>query len=474
MKYIGIGKCTKYNIYILTAFLSELLINSLFGLNSSNYNKPVRIFPFRGKIKSHKLLDKFIHFSGFFFGGLFLYIFEKCNISKMKNDVSIEEYEKMKEKFLDIKGQSTIIELIIVGILFSLFILFSYLIDLNDLTFWPIEILYIAIISYWIFKNKIHIHKKVAIGIMFLVTIIDFIENFFPSTKHKNLENELTDKNIYEKAIIKYGAYSIPLYYLANELIHIQRDYCWTKSKYLMDIKSLSPYKIMLSTSIFGFIFVIILSLIFTYVPCKTFNNINKKENNYYYNNTNEPVKLYLEYCSLNDYDENTKTLYLFYDSLKLISREYSNTDKNNMIEIFVIIPLLFIFYMINEISRLMLIRYIDPTIILIYRNFYYFLLTIMKIIVNKADEQYFTITSFILNEIEDLTSIISGLIYTELLELKFCGLDYELKKNIDRRGIEDIEIGHNLKDNESEESDIDTFKDGKMKELQEISALDK
>ena len=30
-------------------------------------------------------------------------------------------------------------------------------------------------------------------------------------------------------------------------------------------------------------------------------------------------------------------------------------------------------------------------------------------------------------------------MIYIEILELRFCRLDYELKKNISRRGIEDI-----------------------------------
>ena len=213
MKYIGIGGCTKYNIFILFAFLSELLMRSLFGLNSPNPNKPASIFPFKAKIRSHKLLEDFIQFSAIFFGGLFLYILERRNESKMKNEVTIEDYEKIKEYLFENKGKLVKFELILIGILFSLFIIFITAIDLNQLTFWPIEILYIAIISYWIFKNKIYTHKKIAIGIMIVVTIIDFIENFFPTTKHENLENELTDKNIYQKAIIKYGAYSIPLYY---------------------------------------------------------------------------------------------------------------------------------------------------------------------------------------------------------------------------------------------------------------------
>ena len=222
-----------------------------------------------------------------------------------------------------------------------------------------------------------------------------------------------------------------------------------------MDIKSLSPYKIFFAISSFGFIFVIILFSIFSFIPCKTFNNINKKGNNFFYNNTTELLKLYKEYCSLIDYNENTKTLYLFYDNIKLISKEYSNIDKDNMLEIFLLIPLLFIFYTINEVSCLMLIKYIDPTIILIYRYFYYFLLRIITYIINEGDEKYITITIFILYELEQLAGFISGLIYLEAIELKFCGLDYELKENIDRRSTEDIIDGLDLTDNESEGKDI-------------------
>ena len=35
----------------------------------------------------------------------------------------------------------------------------------------------------------------------------------------------------------------------------------------------------------------------------------------------------------------------------------------------------------------------------------------------------------FFILELEELISIISNMIYIELLELKFCKLDYELKK---------------------------------------------
>ena len=474
MKYIGIGNCNKYNIYLLIGFLCLLLKNCLLGLNSANKEKPARIFPFKAKIKDHKLLDNFIQFSSIIFGGVILYFFQRRNHLKKNDEVSIQNYEKIKEILNDNKYGSILFNLILIGILFPLAIIFEDFTNLahSNISFWSLEIFNIGIISYLIFKNEIYRHKKLAIYIMFFVTIIIFIDFFIPSTKHENSENknELTDKNAFEIAIIKYGFYSIPLLLIANELRHIQRDYCWLNMKYLMDIKSLPPYKIFLVIGSIGIVFIIILFSIFTFVPCKTFNGVDKNGNNYFYNNTGEPLKLYLEYCSLKNYDENTKELYLYYDSLKLISREYSNTDKDNMLEIFLLIPSLFLVYSISNISNLIIIRYFDPNNILIYRYFYYFVKNIILIILNEGDEQYMRHDKFIIKELENFAGIICGLVYIEMLELKFCKLDYELKKNIDRRGTEDIIGGFNFNDNESEGNEIDFHENKILDDIDNIN----
>ena len=126
------------------------------------------------------------------------------------------------------------------------------------------------------------------------------------------------------------------------------------------------------------------------------------------------------------------------------------------MLEIFLIIPLLFIINLINEVSRLIIVQYLDPNNILIYKNFLYFFERIIQIIINKGDEQYLTYTQFFLTEIEELLSIVSNMIYIEVLELKFCGLDYELKKNIAQRSnIENLEGFNSVKKLEEDEIEM-------------------
>ena len=442
----SIGKLNKYYIYIIISFFCEFFLGLIFGLNNDNKDYPIRLFSFKPKLRKHNLLENFLRIAAIFFGGIILYIYERKNevIKKdivLNDDILEDDTLNEFEKDLNDKNKKTVIlNLLIIGVLFSLYIILKDFINTMHtyVGFWSWEILYICIISRLIFKIKISKHKKLAMFVMIGITAFEIIEYCFPKTKHENPSNELTDKSVFDKIKIKFGTYIIPILFLVNELKHVQRDYCWIRSKYLMDIRLYSPSKIFLAIGTCGFIFIIIFFSICTYVPCNSFNNINKINNTYINISDSNPLKLYLEYCEVVDYDENTKTLKLFYDSIKVISNEYSNTDKENMLEIFLVIPLYFIFNLINEVSRLLLVRYTDSNNILIYKNLFYFINRIVVIIVNKGDQKYLTYPQFFLLQFEEVVSILSNLIYIEVLELRFCKLDYELKKNIEIRSQND------------------------------------
>ena len=457
MSYISLGKFSKYNIYILIALFFDFMASYVFGLNTANKERPAIMFSFALKIKRHTLLKNFIRIASIFFAGLILYFFERKNLKNKKGHLSIEALEKWKSDNQKKNDKSNLLNVILVGILFPLFIIIKGFVDSAGayVGFWAFEIMYICVISHFVMKIKILKHRRLAIYIMLGLSVVTFIEFFFPSTKHKKTENmnEIVDRNVFDIIKDKYGTYAIPLLFLANEVIHVQRDYCWVKGKYLMDTKSFSPSKLFMIIGSFGFILIIISFSIFTYVPCKTFNNIEKIGDLYINLDINKALELNKEYCSLKDYDENTKTLYLIYDSIKLISQEYSNTDKENLLEIFLAIPLYFIFNVMIEISCLMMVRYLDPNNILIYKNLYFLIKRIIAIILNEADEQYLTHLNFFILQLEEIISIISHMIYIEVLELKFCKLDYELKKNIILRGLEDVDA-ININERQSLEMD--------------------
>ena len=156
MSYIAIGNFTKYNLYILVSLICNFMIDLLFGLNSSNKDKPVQFFSFRAKIKNHNLLYNFINFASIFFGGVISYFLERKNQKTIKNQLTIETYEKMKNDLLKTKDESNLLNLILIGIFFPLTVIIHDFINSqnNNVGFWALEILYICIFSYFIFNAK--------------------------------------------------------------------------------------------------------------------------------------------------------------------------------------------------------------------------------------------------------------------------------------------------------------------------------
>jgi len=83
----------------------------------------------------------------------------------------------------------------------------------------------------------------------------------------------------------------------------------------------------------------------------------------------------------------------------------------------------------------------------LLYNNIYK--------IINKIIDRT-QITQFIFIIISELFALIGILIYLELIELKFCKLDKNIKKNISKRAIEDVEAVTELDESFTRDSLLD------------------
>ena len=51
------------------------------------------------------------------------------------------------------------------------------------------------------------------------------------------------------------------------------------------------------------------------------------------------------------------------------------------------------------------------------------------------------TLTQFILLELAEILAIIGYAVYLEIIELRFCGLDKDIKKNIIKRGFRETPL---------------------------------
>lgn len=444
MGFIGIGKCSKYNIYILIGFLSEFFLSSILGMNSSNKENQGKLFYFIPKFKNHCLIRNLIFFLSSLLGSVFTFFLEKKNLNIKEGEITIKKNEKLQKKLLGTKKQNIYLGLFLTGFFLSFNLLIKNFSDLlgQYIGLWMFEIVYICILSYILLNIKINRHKIVAILIMIIpVLILEIISFSLPSTK-QNCEqdecNQFSNTTSFEYIKIKWGVYFIPLIIIFNDLTNFFRDYSWVKAKYLMDIRSISPFKIFLAIGLIGSTLIVVLFSIFTNIPCNTYGNvILNEEGDYIYINSGSKIDFMKELCKLKYYDKDDKKLYIYFDNFSLFLEDYEKNTESYL-EIFVVIPLYLIICFFLIFSHIMMIKHTDPNNILIAKNFFYFFKRIICFILNKGNEKYITYAQFFLLEFQEIISIISNMIYIEIIELKFCQLDFELKKNIKDRSDDD------------------------------------
>ena len=213
----------------------------------------------------------------------------------------------------------------------------------------------------------------------------------------------------------------------------MMRDYSWVRLKYLLDIKSKPIFKVMLYIGIIGCSLVIICLIIVTNYPCNIKENVKKVNNIFIYIDTNEDVDFSREICGLIDYDDTTNKLTFYYDNFNIFFKDYANSDRK-ILEIF-IIPVYFIINIIINFCYAMILKHIDPNAMLANVNFNYFIYRLATYIINGGNEEYLTLAEFILLELCEILAILAYMIYIELIELKFCKLDYHLKKILKKGG---------------------------------------
>ena len=393
---------------------------------------------------------------------------------------SMAKVQRKREKYLENKKNYNYIELFFIGFFISfnkivVNLANNFLVLEND--FWVLELVSITIFSYYILKMKIKNHHIAAIVIIIPIIFIDIISYFLPYTRSDDCKDDeckeiyLTDNNFFEiiKIInekLKNKFQIIILIFFLFILGIILKDYSWVKSKYLIDIRGINPYKILISTGLLGCILVTICFFILSSVPCYTL-----EVDNFYYNNKtksyekdNRNYNLSNEICFYTEKEQNESNinLSLYYDNITYFFEDEYNLIENidDNLEIFVFIPLYFFMYSTIKIMNVMMIKYLDPNVILINKNVAFFIEGIINyFFIIKFDKNYLIPTKFLLLEIKHLISLISNIVYLEILELKFCNLDYDIRKSIAIRGEIDSEAQIEIlgeKDDSMNDSNID------------------
>ena len=435
--YIGCGKLSSLFLYILYRiifkFLKDILLS--FGLvkNDINYG----LFFFETELNKHIIIKSIYKYISFIlFGTIFLYISSKSNNNK--NEESKESKESRKSIYLIYLQKTKIsktskFNLVLICFLYVYFLEFveiSYSVGFHDFDLWIFNIVFALFFISCYFSIEIYNHQKYSLLFIFFTNLFLIILGSFFSKGNNAYD---TTSRLFTYKLISIVIYII--YIINSYLISFSR----VLGKVLMELKYISPYLIIIIIGIIG--------LTLTSISICVLGNFKCINNDK------------LDICNI--YDKTTNITY--YDSITIYFsnlNDKKNNDKTEFwLEVIIINPLNLIFTFMEFNYEILIIYYLNPIYFLISDSLYYGTLNLLAFIINYEDID----VKKMLNVLADCFGFIGYLIYVEIIELKFLGLDKNLRKTISQRGSLDL---INVKNRDTENFSEDSQEE--EKEVQE------
>ena len=401
------------NDYIFFETFPKQIRPNIFNLNNYPSNILVPIF--------------FIYLGSFIFSILlYFYSKEKLKVEKkdeqsIKSD-SLKRYELIHYIYEPNIKLRTIIFTSFLSIMSIELTRILYIIGFMSLFYFSFDLFFVAYINLIIFDKPIYSHKKCAIlFILIFSTIFKFISNYeYVSNDKYNL--------FYKNHIIL-----IPIFMIIYILLTLIRFYSLCKIKWIFDYKFIPVRIFFIIYNFLGIIIILIPCLISSNVKCadKTkINDINlicliKIDNDYYF----DSFSYYFKQLWRNDRNIGMNILYLFLFLIQLLLNA------------------------LRLLYSLLIIRNLSPEYYLCSYGIYFFISRFFELI--NAIINDVVINTAIFNLLADTVSLICILIYLELIELNFCNLNHNLKKNIENRCIDDYNVNNLYDDNDKDSNNI-------------------
>ena len=433
---IGCGKCSHFYIYILGSSIFNSLKDIVLKYSQTLEDKHI----IQG-------LSRYIMFMAA--GAGFLYYFKKIlnslnkksnfNIDYSKDINSYESSNSTKLIYNDIKfslmnKNDSGSLLFIVSIIYFFYIEILKILDFFGfyyLEFWTFDVVFLLLLMNIYYPKSTYKHQTFS---MIFIAVINTILLIGSSVLNIYYDNENKKKNIYEYKGSKACIFIMIIYCNLTFLIYYSR----MQVKILTDENFISPYKIIISIGIVGFLFELIIFIISFILDSKS-----KCQKENYVN----------IYCYLNSSDF------------------FSNFNNKTLLNVFkeIILSLLYILFSFGGlVCELFIIKYLNPNYVLMSDNIYFESIKINKFIYNELDglkKNKNILIQFIIIQITQILELIGCLIYLELIELRFCGLNINLKRAITARSEE--ETIESLTSSDDNRKSLDN-NDGNIIELNE------
>ena len=424
-KYIKFGRYHKNYKYIILTLVFMMLAKFLPPFITDLFIHYELITPQVQNLAYHPHCKNIFMFLGMFIISFFLYKYEeklsenKFDICKSKDSnskrgcfKSIKKNEELKKK---LNNKTKFLRILIIIIITCIIECLKGIISVFIIvSFWAVILLIIPYTNAKLFYLETYKHHKCSIIFSFSVLIIVQLTSFILL-----LQSD-------EKSIYKEYFWLLPIGIIIVLLYIIMISYFYSKMKWFMELNWISLTKLFMIYTLVGLSINIIICLILTFVKCggdakSYFCFIKDKQDNYYIEN----IFLYFEKIS-EIYEEDkfdfvflvlkvllciiliSFYIYFFFSTLKNLNLEYYYFSRS-LIDILIrIIPLFQ-----NK----------------IFKGYYF---------AKKEEDYQLKLEIFLLNIIGDCLSIVGFLIYLEIIELNFCGFNYNLRTSIIERSIRD------------------------------------
>ena len=440
-KCITFGNWNKYYLNILAIVISLNIYYILSGIGYHSYSIGLLIVEdHSGHTYIHNLFYYLLILIGSFLYSLYDKKINSNNIHKLENNnnnLIYNDIDSLNNSNISNKFVLLIIFLFALSENIKPFItqFFSY----GD--YWMLELIIMAYLNYKMFKIQVYEHQKLSlylISIPFILKSITIVfmfcdeNNYFKDDVINYKYNE--NKNILKSLFVAHW-WLFPIAMIVYFIKMVIDAYIILNIKKIIDFKYVPVNKLLILYSLFGTFLSSIFSLIATFISC------GKKNNNIY--------DIYDYICKVVDKNSGDK----FIENYRVyFSGEYVKDLLYTLIGAF---P-----YNINTFFFFQTIKYFNP----VYKSFswpltffIHKLILIYQLNNNNESIKYLN-ASFFLDWVSDISAIIAFLIFLEIIELNFCGLNKNLRKYITLRSKNDSKDYTILDDILSEQSDISSI----------------
>ena len=409
--FIGCGELSSLYYYILYSIASKCFADFVLVIPGKNSN----MFNFNPVLNGFTLIKSFYKYISFIIFGTIVYYYslKKNKTQEMKLPQKIDneikkEYIYRSNSFTSVTNKSEFIRVILLYVFYLELIKISYFVGFHDFDLWMFNIVFTSFFISLLYNQRIYIHQLISLGFNFIINFIIAIISGIREKIYIKAENVLGNE---------YYSFFIIFLYILNSF---SISYTRVLGKTIMELRYISPYKIIFFIGIVGFLFISIL-LIFSSIF-----------NNYYEINTictgKEP--LFNKNCTYFD------SFPMYFSSLK-----ETNYSKEFWIECLIVTPLNLVANYLEFNFEILLIYYLNPIYILVSDSIYYGIIALITYIIQDDKENPYNI----LKVTSDILAFISYLVYLEIIELRFCRLNENIRKEITNRA--NLETNINLID---------------------------